>query len=81
LTRDEAIERLHDVLVVPATSTVRGIKTEVQLEESDGMLAACALSLDNTFLAEKAMLTKRITELGAAKMSEVCRALSTATSC
>jgi mRNA interferase MazF len=81
LSRDEAIERLHDVLAVPATSTVRGIETEVQLGESDGMLAVCALSLDNTFLIEKALLTGRITELSAARMSEVCRALDVATGC
>jgi len=45
------------------------------------MLAACVLSLDHAFLAEKVYLTERITELGAAKMDEVCRALATATGC
>jgi mRNA-degrading endonuclease toxin of MazEF toxin-antitoxin module len=59
----------------------RSYETEVQLDESDGMLAACALSLDNTFLAEKAMLGERITALGPAKMDEVCRALDAATGC
>ena len=81
VSRNEAIERLHDILVVPATSTMRGIETEVELEESDGMHATCALSLDNTFLAEKVMPTRQIIELGAARMAEVCRALAAASGC
>lgn len=42
---------------------------------------ALILSLDNTFLAEKAVLTGRITELSGARMSEVCQALDAATGC
>ncbi len=81
LTRSEAIDKLVELLAVPATSTVRGIATEVPLDEDDGMRGPCALSLDNTFLAQKALLTERITELDAAKMDEVCRALDAATGC
>jgi mRNA interferase MazF len=40
LTRSEAVERLHDILVAPVTRTVRGIPTEVPLDEGDGMLKA-----------------------------------------
>ena len=36
---------------------------------------------ENTLSAEKAHLTERITELGAAKMHEVCRALAVVTGC
>ncbi len=81
ITRDEAIEKLHEVLVVPATSTVRGLASEVAVDRDDGMPAACALSLDNIFTARRALLTERITKLGPARMDEVCRALSSATSC
>ena len=81
LAREGAVARLDDVLVVPATRTIRGIESEVEVDESDGMLAACVLSLDHAFLAEKVYLTERITELGAAKMDEVCRALATAAGC
>jgi len=45
------------------------------------MPRSCVLNLANTTSAEKAMLTRRITALGAAKMDEVCRALAIATSC
>jgi len=82
LLRDEAIEGLNRILVVPSTTEgARHIPTHVWLDEADGMREPCALTLDNTFAARKALLTHRITELGAAKMDEVCRALALATSC
>ncbi len=45
------------------------------------MPRSCVLNLANTTSAEKAMLTRRITTLGAAKMDEACRALATAAGC
>ncbi len=79
LTRDEAIEVLHRVVVVPATRTVRGIPSEVPLDHDDGMPQACALSLDNLTVAPKALLTRRITRLGLDRMAQVCGALRHAT--
>lgn len=81
LTRDEAIDRLFDVIAVPATGTFRDLATEVEIGVTDGMPIECALSLDNTFSAEKAHLTEFITTLGPSKMAAVCAALATATSC
>lgn len=81
LTRQAAIDHLHSVLVVPATRTVRGIPTEVALDEGDGMPGPCALSLDNTALMPKAYLVQRLCRLDIAKMGEVCRALRIATGC
>jgi mRNA-degrading endonuclease toxin of MazEF toxin-antitoxin module len=45
------------------------------------MPVECVLSVGNTSLAQKAYLTKRITNLGPEKMDQVCRALIRATSC
>jgi mRNA interferase MazF len=81
LTREEAIPVLTTVLAVPATRTIRGIPTEVPLDESDGMPAACCLTLDNVTAIRSALCTERITRLGAAHMHEVCRALAAATGC
>ncbi|MEX2621627.1 MAG: type II toxin-antitoxin system PemK/MazF family toxin [Egibacteraceae bacterium] len=81
LTRDAAITVLHQLLAVPATRTVRGIPTEVPLDESDGMPAPCALTLDNATLVRTAFLTRRITDLGPERMREVCHALAVATAC
>ena len=81
LTRQAAIEHLHSVLAVPATRTVRGIPTEVSLDEGDGMPEPCALSLDNALLIPKAYFVERRCRLGIAKMGDVCSALHIATGC
>ena len=81
LTRTEAIAVLNQVLAVPATRTVRGIPTEVPLDETDGMPAPCVLSLDNVGLIRPALCVERITELDAAKLRDVCAALAVATMC
>jgi len=51
LTRDEVIESLNEIMVVPATRTVRGLSTEVLLTTEDGMPATCALNFDHVSLA------------------------------
>lgn len=81
LTRQTAIPVLNSVLVVPATRTMRGISTEVALGPDDGMPDDCALSFDNLGVVRKALLTERITRLGAAKLAELCRALTVAAGC
>lgn len=81
LTRDEDIDRQFDVIAVPITSTMRGWDTEVELGVADGMDRNCVLTVHNALSADKLFLTRRITTLGSHKMTEVCRALATATSC
>ena len=81
LSRDEHIERQFDVIAVPATGTARGWDTEIELGPQDGMAVACVLAVHNTLLAQKAFLTKYVTTLDSARMSEVCRMLAYATNC
>lgn len=81
LTRTEAVAVLNQVLAVPATTTVRGIPTEVGLEPADGMPVACVLSLDNVALIRPALCTERITTLSPEKLRAVCDALGHATAC
>ena len=81
LTRDEAIPVLTQVLGVPATRTVRGIPTEVLLDESDGMPGPCALTLDNLASIRVSLCAERITRLGPGPMQAVCEALAAATGC
>ncbi len=81
LTRTEAVEVLNQVIAVPATRTVRGIPTEVPLDERDGMPESCVLSLDNVSLIRPALCRNRITSLGPDKMNEVCEALRRAAAC
>lgn len=53
LTRDSVISRLNEIVVVPATRTIRGIASEVVLTAEDGMPAACALNFDHVSLAQR----------------------------
>lgn len=81
LTRDEAIPVLNQVLAVPATRTIRGIPTEVQLDRSDGMPVACVLATDNTTLIRVSLCTERVTRLAPERLQAVCDALALATGC
>lgn len=81
LTRDEAIGQLNKLVASPATGTIRGIASEVPVGPEDGMPRESVISLDNTTLVSKALLTQRITTIGVEKMSDVCRALDCTTSC
>jgi len=81
MTRQAAIQVLHSVVVAPATRTIRGIPTEVRLDESDGMPEACALSLDNLATVSKALLTSRITRLSPVRLAELCLAVRRSTDC
>jgi mRNA interferase MazF len=75
LTRDEAIRHLNDLVVAPITTTVRNLPTHVLLGEADAMPRVCAVNLDQVQLAPKHLLGEKLTELGAARIVEVDRAL------
>ena len=75
LTRNELVGRLNEVIVVPATRTIRGISTEVILTSDDGMPASCALNFDHVSLAQKSRVGAIICELPAARWGEVRQAL------
>ncbi|MGH9075000.1 MAG: type II toxin-antitoxin system PemK/MazF family toxin [Acidimicrobiales bacterium] len=81
LTRDHLVPLLTQVLGVPATTTVRGIPTEVALDEDDGMPAPCVLNLDNLSLIRPSLCVERITTLCPAKLQAVCAALRVAAAC
>lgn len=81
LSRPEAIAHLPRVIVVPATTRVRGLPSEVRLDEDDGMPRPCVLTLDTPELASKSLLVDYIATLSAARMAEVCDALVVAVNC
>ena len=81
VTRQAAISILERYLAVPATSTVRGIGTEVELTRADGMPRECVLSLDNVTVIPREFFVERICRLSAQRMGEVCTALAVATGC
>lgn len=81
LNRSSVIDRLTSVLVAPCTTRIRGLPTEVPLDESDGMPAPCVVSLDNITLVEKTLLGSAIVTLTAERMAAVCTALAVAVGC
>ena len=81
LSRPEAIEVLHEVMVAPITSTIRGIPSEVVLGSEHGMKVACAVNLDHVQTVRQADLRRHVTTLDAHVMQLICQALSIATGC
>jgi mRNA interferase MazF len=81
LTRDSAISYLSTVTVAPVTSTIRGVPSEVVLNEGDGMKAPCAVNLHNAVTVSQQRLGKRVAQLSATRMNEVCAALRFSLGC
>ena len=81
LTRDSAIRYLSTVTVAPVTSTIRGVPSEVLLDEEDGMRGRCAINLHNAVTVSQQRLGKRVARLGPRRMSEVCSALRFSLGC
>ena len=81
LTRDSAIAYLSTVTVAPITTTIRGVPSEVALNEGDGMKRACAVNLHNAITVSQERLGKRVGRLSSLRMNEVCAALRFAVGC
>jgi len=81
LTRDSAIQYLSSVTVAPVTSTIRGVASEVLLDEGDGMKGRCAVNLHNAVTISQQRLGKRLARLGPGRMSEICSALRFSLGC
>ena len=78
LTRDDVIDRLNEVIVVPVTRTIRGISTEVALSQADGMPTVCTLNLDHIGIVLRSRLGGLVATLPEHRWSEVEKALLTA---
>lgn len=81
LTRGSAIDYLSTVTVAPITSTIRGVPSEVVLNEEDGMKAPCAINLHNAVTISQHRLGRRLAQLSSLRMGEVCAALRFSLGC
>ena len=75
LTRNEVIDLLNEIIVFPATRTIRGLTTEVILTPDDGMPAACALNFDHVSLAQRNRIGEVLCTLPDTRWPEAQRAL------
>ena len=67
--------------VAPVTSTIRGVPSEVVLNEEDGMKSPCAVNLHNAVTVSQQRLGKRVAQLSSVRMNEVCAALRFSLGC
>ena len=75
LSRNKAYELRLSVTVAPVTRTIRGISTEVILDDSDGMPVKCVFNLDDIATIPKNILTDKLTTLSEEKMKKVTEAI------
>lgn len=75
LTRNSAIAYLSTVTVAPVTSAIRGVPSEVTLNEEDGMKAPCAVNLHHAITISQDRLGKRVGQVSPVRMNEICAAL------
>lgn len=78
LTREGALNFLSSVIVVPLTTTIRNIPTEVLLTRDDGLPEVCVANLDTIHTIQKGNLTSFITHLSDEKMRQIYFALQLA---
>jgi mRNA interferase MazF len=81
LTRDPFGRVLHSVIVGPVTSTVRGLHTEVELTEADGVRIRSVVNLDNLQLIARSRLGRRVGRATPATLRAICFAASEAIGC
>ncbi len=75
LTREAVIPYLGEVTVVPITTTVRDIPSEVFLNKEDGVPKECAINCDHLQTVSKAKIGTLITTLSIEKLTQVSKAI------
>ena len=75
ITRDEAISELNSVTVIPTTTTIRNIPSQILLTEEDGVSETCVLNIDWIQTIPKNKLRGLITHLSDERMVEVFEAV------
>jgi mRNA interferase MazF len=75
LARELVARDLNEIIVVPATRTVRALSTEVLLTPDDGMPVVCALNFDHIALAQRSRLGAVIATLPPTRWPDAMRAL------
>ncbi len=81
LTRSSSLRHLSTATIAPITSAIRGIASEVALDESDGMKSACCINLHNTVTVPQHKIGKRVATLSARRMDQLCDAIRFALGC
>jgi len=81
VSRSQAAAALRRVVVAPVTRTIRGIPTEIALDDRHGLGVECCASFDNLQLIPKAALVERVGRLEVGEDRAICRALEALADC
>jgi mRNA interferase MazF len=76
LTRNSILDYLGEVTVVPITSTIRDIPSEVLLSKEEGMHNDCAINCDHIQTVSKDKIGTVITTLSREKLLHVRNAIN-----
>ena len=71
VSRDIANEVMQRVLVAPVSTRIRDLPTELTLGPAEGLPVECVASFDNLRPFPKAMLARRLGDLGS-RSHEIC---------
>lgn len=74
-SRDDARGVRQRTTVAAVTSTIRGIPSEVELDERDGLKARSVINCDEMVTIDKARLVRRVGRLSEQRLREFHRAL------
>lgn len=76
LTRTSAIPVLTGITIAPLTTTLRNADSQIFLSpEEDGVLAPCAVNLDNLQTVQKRQLDRLIAVVSPARMHQIEQAV------
>jgi mRNA interferase MazF len=81
VTRNSVLDYLNTATVVPVTSTIRNVPSEVRLDIDDGMKNACVANAHNLTTVRAELIGRRVARLSESKMREVCRAIAFSLGC
>ena len=81
LTRDPVADKIGAVVVAALTRTRRGLASELELTEADGVPTSSVVNFDNIHTIRRETFRRRVTTLSPARMAEACRTLLAATGC
>ena len=81
LTRDPVADRIGSVVVAALTRSRRGLVSELELTEADGVPTDSVVNFDNIHTIPRQTFRRRVTALSPARMAEACRTLQAANGC
>ncbi len=72
---------LNDIQIIPATTRIRGLATEVQIGIGNGVETRCVLNAQLLQLVQREVLSFKIGQLDTDELTDVCRAVKEAIGC